>query len=364
MLLVIPDNIESGEVNATLGPWLAKHVQKRRNTIRFLLPAVDMPGLYNDKELLYSARCSYLSSREGWGSDPVYFSLHQDFNRPFRTLLKSRYNRLALLRQWNFQQPQRCLFDLEKIAAQGGEIPPAVEAKILSDLFDKSEFRFFVLQRAKESDFIGSLLDDLIEPPPPNAGEAIPFLGETKINELVLELVAEGAIVLNVNGEWIRRRDEEDSDQAALRYIQSRAFRTGQELRQIQLALPGAAGGGTVTAPNPPPVVQPVSNVNTPYLPSPPSGGGIVSGLDDKSAITQPIPRPTAKTCKSAEPATGINLSGCFESWGVSSSQSIETARIEFSGLTSQQIKQILQRIPSSFKATLDITWRDGGDQS
>jgi hypothetical protein len=364
VLLVIPDNIESGEVNATLGPWLAKHVQKRRNTIRFLLPAVDMPGLYNDKELLYSARCSYLSSREGWGSDPVYFSLHQDFNRQFRTSLKSRYNRLALLRQWNFQQPQRCLFDLEKIAAQGGEIPSAVEAKILSDLFDKSEFRSFVLQRAKESDFMGSLLDDLIEPPPPNAGEAIPFLGETKINELVLELVAEGDIVLNVNGRWIRRRDEESSEQTALRYIQSCAFRTGQELRQIQLALPGAAGGGTVTAPNPPTVVQPMSNVNTPYLPSPPSAGGIVSGLDDQRAITQQIPRPPAKTFKSAEPATGINLSGCFESWGVSSGQSIETARIEFSGLTSQQIKQILQRIPSSFKATLDITWREGGDQS
>ena len=368
VLLVIPENIESGELNAALGLWLAKHVQKRRNTIRFLLPSADMPGLYNDEELLYSARCSYLCSPEGWGSDPVYRALHQDFNRPFRTSLKSRCNRLALLRKWNFQQPQHCIFDVEKIAAQGGEIPPAVEAKILSDLFDKSEFHSFVLQRAKDSDFIGSLLDDLIEPPPPNAGEAIPFLGETKIHEFVLEIAAAGDIVLNVDGRWIVRRSEDGTDKEALYYFKSNAFRTGQEMRQIQLGLPGAVGGGTVTATHVPAavaVVQPENKDSKPYSSSG-SGGGIISGIGGQNAdgeITRPSPLPVASNRKSAEPATGINLSGCFESWGVSSDQPIESARIEFSGLTSQQIKQILQRIPSSFKATLDITWREGGVQ-
>ena len=58
-----------------------------------------------------------------------------------------------------------------------------------------------------------------------------------------------------------------------------------------------------------------------------------------------------------------INLSGCFEFWGVPTSQSIETARIEFSGLTAQQIKQILQRIPSTFKATLEIAYKEEGEQ-
>ena len=106
--------------------------------------------------------------------------------------MKSRFNRFAVLRKWDFQQPLNCVFDIEKISEQGGEIPAAIEAKILSDLFDQTEFKQFVLKRAKDSDFVGSMMDDLTEPPPPNAGEVIPFLGETKIYEFVLEIAAIG----------------------------------------------------------------------------------------------------------------------------------------------------------------------------
>jgi hypothetical protein len=66
---------------------------------------------------------------------------------------------------------------------------------------------------------------------------------------------------------------------------------------------------------------------------------------------------------KSDEPATSLNLSGCFEKWGVPSSQILDAAHIEFNGLTAQQVKQILQRIPSNYKALLEITYREGADQ-
>jgi type III secretory pathway lipoprotein EscJ len=89
------------------------------------------------------------------------------------------------------------------------------------------------------------------------------------------------------------------------------------------------------------------------------SGGA--GGNTGNEGITPPPP--VIKSKKSEEPATGINLSGCFETWGVPTSQTIETARIEFAGLTAQQIKQILQRIPSTFKATLEIAYKDGGEQ-
>jgi hypothetical protein len=72
---------------------------------------------------------------------------------------------------------------------------------------------------------------------------------------------------------------------------------------------------------------------------------------------------PDIRNKKSSEPAIGVNLSGCFESWGISPDQSIDSARIEFSGLTAQQIKQILQRIPSTFKATLDISYKEGSNE-
>lgn len=383
VLLVIPEQINGGPtaVNVVLGSWLAKHVQKRRNTIRFLLLAADATSLFSDAEIMYATRCSFLCSKEGWGSDITYRTLHSDFDRPLRASLKSRFNRFSVLQKWDFQQPTKCVFEIEKITEQGGEIPAAVESKILSDLFDRTEFKQFVLKRAKDSDFIGAMMDDLTEPPPPNTGDAIPFLGETKIYELVLEIVASGDLVLNVSGTWIGRRPEDVSEEDALRHIRAKAFRTGQEMRQIQLGLPGAVGGGTVTVPDVPipagdtprpggggfPSV-PTDGNGHPSTPTTAEGGAEgengESGTDTGSGdINMPVPDIVIESRKSEEPATGINLSGCFEAWGVPTSQTLETARIEFSGLTAQQIKQILTRIPSTFRATLEITYKDGGDQ-
>ena len=62
-------------------------------------------------------------------------------------------------------------------------------------------------------------MDDLIEPPPPDTGEAIPFLGETKIYESILDIAAEGQLVLNVSGTWIGRRPEDVTEDDARRYI-------------------------------------------------------------------------------------------------------------------------------------------------
>ncbi|MDD4464448.1 MAG: hypothetical protein PHR86_09450, partial [Desulfobacterales bacterium] len=183
------------------------------------------------------------------------------------------------------------------------------------------------------------------------------------------------------SGTWIGRRSEDATHEDALRYIQGKAFRTGQEMRHIRLGLPGAVGGGTVTVPNPPSggftqsgtgvVVPPeVGGAGTP--PNPPTtsgGGGTISetgepgGTTGIGVVIPPLPIPAIKNKRSEEPATGINLSGCFETWDVPTNQAIETAWIEFSGLTVQQIKQILQRIPSTFKATLEIAYKDGGEQ-
>jgi hypothetical protein len=373
ILLVIPDQIQGGlaGLNSTLGTWLAKHVQKRRNTIRFLLHTIETESLYSDAELVYSARCSFLCSRDGWGSDGTYRALLQDFDRPLRNSLKSRFNRFAVLRKWDFQQPQNCLFEVEKISEQGGEIPAAVEAKVLSDLFDRNDFKEFIMKRAKDSDFIGSLLDDLTEPPPPNVGDAIPFLGETKFYEFVLQLASSGDVVLNVNGTWIGRRAENATDEDALRHIRSKAFRTGLEMRQIQLGLPGAVGGGSVTVPSTPTgiVTQPGVGGSTPMTPTGDSGSAVPATPPDNGfpstgdGVTTPPPAPILKFNKTDEPATGINLSGCFESWGVSSSQTIDSTQIEFSGLTAQQIKQILQRIPSAFSASLEISYKAGDEE-
>ena len=66
---------------------------------------------------------------------------------------------------------------------------------------------------------------------------------------------------------------------------------------------------------------------------------------------------PQTKIQRSEEANTGINLCGYFEKWGLDPSTTLKNATIEFTNLTAQQIKQILQRLPSAFRASLEISY-------
>jgi hypothetical protein len=367
-LLVIPEkfNGDKAAISEILGAWLAKHVPKRRNTIRFLLAAVGVENLFIDKELIFHARCSYLCSKNAWGQDRTYSALSGEFDRPLRNALQNRFNRFGILRKWDFQQTKNCAFDIEKLNEQGGDIPKAVEQKIATDLFDQTEYQTLVLASAKNGEFVGSLLDELAEPPAPGAGDAIPYLGEIPLYERLLSFAAEGKIVLNVGGSWISRRPEDATTDDALRFFKSKAFRSQQENRQVQLGLPGVVGG-TITSsslnPVPHPNPQPATNTSswpegTPPIADPGTPAGPTVVAETPEPYAQPV-----RTKKTEGVASGINLSGCFETWGIDASQKIEQACLEFSDLTAQQIKQILQRIPSTFKATLEISYKEGGEQ-
>lgn len=264
VLIVLPRSLESSAGNGVtgLGEWLKQHVTARRNTVRFLLPVAGALGIYEDADLIFSARCSYLTSI-AWKSDPKYRTLKEEFDRPLRDALKARYDRFAVLRRWDYQSPQRCVFDVEKVEARGGDIPSAVEAKIVADLFDPAEFQTRVVNYAKNLKSVGDLLKDLCEPPPPNTTDAIPYLGETAFYEEILRVAATGRVVLNVGGTWIGRLPEHEDESAALTYIRTKAFRSGPEMRQIQMGLPSAVGGTTVTAPRP----QPLEVTSPPQAP-------------------------------------------------------------------------------------------------
>jgi hypothetical protein len=367
VLIVIPASLETSTENGTarLGDWLKKHVPAGRNTVRFLLPAMGSSGIYEDRELLFSARCSYLTTI-AWKDDPKYRALKEEFDRPLREALKARYDRFAVLRRWDYRNPQQCVFDVEKIEARGGDIPSAVEEKIVADLFDPAGFQKSVLNHAKNLKPVGELLKDLCEPPPSNTSDAIPYLGETALYEEILKVAATGKVVLNVGGTWIGRLPEHEDESTALTYLRSKAFRSGQEMRQVQLGLPSAVGGTTVTAPRPQPLEvtspTPIPVVSPPRVPY--SEGGIPASTFEEGAITplEPASPPEVKppkTLSTEEPATGINLSGCFERWGVPSGTTLSSAKVTFTDVSVQQLKQILQRLPSSFRASLEISYHE-----
>lgn len=348
-----------------LGQWLATHVPKRRNTVRFLMPAAGSKSIYDDANLLISARCAYLTT-VAWKNDGRYSALRTEFEKPLQNALRSRFDRFAVLRRWNYPQPDLCTFEVEQHKAQNAaEIASNVEGKLQSDLFDPDDFETLVLDSAKAGRLVGPFLDDLCEPPANPTVDAIPFLGDTAICERLIAIAAKGSIALNVGGLWVVRSSSHTSDEEAANYIRQKAFRTGQELRQIQLGLPSAVGGTAVAGAKLP--VEPITAVTPIVTPTPqptltanepqPS---LTASEGDEGTITLPVPQPKPpSTRRTVEASTGINLASSFEKWGLPADGQMQTARLEFEDLTVSQIKQILQRIPSSFKAILEVSFSE-----
>ncbi len=362
VLIVLPESCganSSGSIS-DLGRWLATHVPVKRNTVRFLIPTAASVPLFRDPDLILQARCSYLTAI-AWKDDPRYRGLKEEFDKPYRDGLKSRFDRFAILHRWDFQQPDSCLFEVVQHGKSGGDIPSEIERRILAELFDPSEFQTLLVQYASRSEIVGDLLDELAEPPAKSTDDALPFLGDTAVYEQIIRVAAKGTVFLNVGGTWYGRLPEHSDEEEALRHLQ-RAFRSGQEMRRVQLGLPGAVGGTTVTGPRA--VLQPTGGT---VLAPPPTSDGTGQGTVTAPAGPTTIPAqapdggvvaaPVAKVEKTMEPQTGINLSGMLEKWGVAPATQLLSAKIEFADLTVQQLKQILQRLPSAFRASMEITY-------
>lgn len=375
VLLVLPDPVDqtAGSIDRVLGKWLATQVPSKRNTVRFLFPVSGATGLFDDREVILSARCSYLTSA-AWKDDPQYGSLKSDFDKPLRDALRKRFDRFAVLRRWNFKQPEQCQFSVETVnedvVKAKGAVPLAIDDLIKRDLFDAAEFQDRVIDYAKTNRKVSDLVDELKEPPPTPDDDAIPFLGETPVMEEICKVAAKGKIVLNVSGQWVGRLPEHADDDEALKFIRPRAFRSPQEMRQVQMCLPGAAGGtsvtGATTVPLPPTPVpttlfggengpQPTgtqSGVTVPVSPTP--NGQPQVGPRTPAAVPESEPITLFTPC----PTTVVNLLGFFEQQGMANDAALDSATLTFQGLSVQQVKQILQKIPSAQRAALSVTYK------
>ena len=72
--------------------------------------------------------------------------------------------------------------------------------------------------------------------------------------------------------------------------------------------------------------------------------------------VAIPLP-PRRKSQRTYEQSTGINLSGQFEKWGLAAATPLSTAKLEFTDLTVQQLKQVLQKLPPVLKAHLEVSY-------
>jgi hypothetical protein len=162
VLLVLP--APPADVAAVLGPWLANHVPVKRNLVRFLLPKATLPGLYDDRPLLITARCALLA-KEWKEKDPHYTEHARRFERELKKELGDRFDRYALLSRWNFPEPRACVFHAEAHRATGADIPAAVEKLMRENFFAPEDFEAFARACARRGDTMRQLLDLLREPP-------------------------------------------------------------------------------------------------------------------------------------------------------------------------------------------------------
>jgi hypothetical protein len=360
-IVVLPE--EPDRLNERLGRWLKDHLQKKRNTIRFLVPRDGMSNAFYDRDLLILARAE-MKAQE-WGvQNPEYRRLQTKYQNELRDILKKRFDRFAVLHRWNFADPSRCEFHVETLREQGAKIPEAIEQALTNDLFVPEDFQDLVLEAATNNSSVGKLLKELQEPRP-TGHDCIPWLGETAMKERIVRLCARGKIAINLRGmEYLQAQAGED-EESAWRRLRPKLAYTGRQLDEVFLLPPSAVPttGGSIPAT--------VPSGDTP-------NGGLFGGA---SSVTPPpgggnsVPPPTSPEPTSTQPGGNIfggasssrtplssaatsplNLIGKLEGWGIGPATPVKEVTIKLSAATGAQLKELLKKLPDgmTFELSLD----------
>ncbi len=356
VLLVLP--VSPADANAALGPWLARYVTIKRNMVRFLLPKASLRSLYDDADLRRIARCAFLS--KSWkDNDPIYTDIFRRFDKDLRRELAERFDRFAILHQWNYQQPATCVFQVEPCSAAPEKLAKAVEDSVRSNYFATEDFEAFIIAAAQRSDTMRQVLAQLREPPARPDQDAIPYLGDQALYEHTMRVAAQDKIALNVGNTWYRAEPGENADQAYGRLKRS-CFRTGRELDEVQLGLPGQVGSGGISVP-PVVVIVPPGGTGILFPPSAPAGtqpppvvvpptGGTPPNVTVPPVSVVPVIR------QSNGAKSGLNLLGDLERWGLPDLERVIMATLTMRGLSVKELRELCTKLPPKLLAELQIT--------
>ena len=261
---------------------------------------------------------------------------------------------------------------MQRLTVQGREIPREVEATILNNHFDFEDFKTQIIGDAKNTVLIKEIINNYIEPPPRPALDAPPYLKEETMCELIFKIASAGEIVINANGTWAGRKADDASDENSYHRLRQALYKTVNEMKNYQLALPEAAGSATPIAP-----VLSSGSALQPQQPVPPANTSDILGTTEEnikeptpnfstvpSAQHIPVPPVPAMKIKLAGPANSINLMGEMENWNLSSSLPVHKFNLEFTDIDIAKVKQILQRVPSGFQPTMSISHESEEEKS
>lgn len=365
-ILVLPE--EPDKLDERLGRWIKDHLQKRRNTIRFLLPRSGSSNAFQDRDLLILARAE-MKALEWSSQNHEYKKLHTKYQGELRDILKKRFDRFALLHRWNFADPSQCLFNIESLKKQGAQIPEGIEEALVNDLFVPEDFEELVLDAAGDNSSVGKLLRELQEPRPAEQ-DCIPWLGETSMKERILRLCARGMVAINVRGMEFLQAQPGDDEETAWKRLRPKLSYTGRQLDEVFLLVPSAVPttGGTN------PVVAPVIDPDagglfgtveiTPLSPSADkimiggfttpntTIGGIFGGESNATGVKP-------RVCLNSPATSALNLIGKLEGWGIGPATSVTEVTIKVSAATGAQIKELLKKLPDGMTFELALEKED-----
>lgn len=363
VLLVLP--VCPTDINATLGPWLARYVTKNRNLVRFLIPKAGLRSIFDDSDLRRIARCAYLA-RDWKDAEPVYADIFRRFDKELRRELGDRFDRYALLHRWNFQQPTLCAFHVEPCASTPDKIAKTVEDSAKANFFAPEDFEAFIVDAATRNDTMKQVMGLLREPPARPDVDSIPYLGDHATYEQTIRVAARDKIALNVASTWYRAEPGESEDEAFKR-LRSRCFKTGRELEEVQLGLPSQVGGGGVSVPPTrpttpgglfpppnPPADGRTATVTPPISPVVPPTGPTGGTPPVNSPVARPVAPPIIRQSNGAK--SGINLLGDIERWGLPDAERITLATVTLRGLSVKELRELCTRLPPKLLAELQIT--------
>lgn len=357
-ILVLPE--EPDKLEPTLGRWLKDQLQKRRNTVRFLLPRNGASNAFLDRDLVILARAEMKA--QDWSSqNPEYKRLHKEFESTLRDNLKKRFDRFAVLHRWNFADPAQCKFSVERLDKQGAQIPESIEEALSSDLFVPEDFEELALELASNNESVSKLLRELQEPRP-SGQDCIPWLGETAMKERLLRLCAKGKVAINVRGMEYLQVHPGEEEETAWRRLRPKLSLTGRHLDDVFVLLPSAVpatGGSTPIGPTPTggglfggDSTQPVPPVpgNGPTSISEPTTGGIFGGGSRTSKPRVPLFNPATSP---------LNLIGKIETWGIGPATKVADVSIKVSAATGAQLKELLKKLPEGMIFELNLEKED-----
>ena len=163
-ILVLPE--EADKLDATLGRWLKDQLQKRRNTVRFLLPRSGSTNSFMDRDLLILARAE-MKAQEWSTQNPEYKKLHKEFENTLRDNLKGASIASLCCNAGISPIPRSASSASSVWTKQGSQIPEAIEEALTGDLFVPEDFEDLVHEYASNNESVGKLLRELQSRAPP-----------------------------------------------------------------------------------------------------------------------------------------------------------------------------------------------------